>query len=138
MLNSRPSFPGRVLAVLTGLAVASVAMAAPVVDPSPTDAPSLFGELLGIVVPLILIILVLLAVLYFARRRFGLTGQDAPLSIVQILPVGPRERVVLVKSRSGRAFVVGVGAQSVTFITNVEPEDLAISSPAPPSAPTVK
>src|SRR5690606_27235501 len=93
-----------------------------------------WGELLGILVPLALIILVLLAVSYFVRRRFGLTGRDTPLSIVQILPVGPRERIVLVQSRAGRLFVVGVSGQSVTLITNLDPSDL-VAPETPPSRP---
>lgn len=95
---------------------------------------SFAGELLGLVVPLVLIIVVLFAVLYVARRRFGLTGKDTPLSIVQILPVGPRERVVLVKSRAGRVFVIGVGGQNVNLITHLEPDDL-ISADDPVSTP---
>lgn len=100
-----------------------------------TDAssPSLFGELLGIVLPLAFIILGLLVVLKLARRRYGLTGQDAPLSVVQVLPVGPRERIVLVRTRAGRVLAVGVGAQSVTFLTDLETEDVA---PAPPDQDT--
>ncbi len=104
-------------------AAASAQAAAPV-PPQPEATLSVAGEVLGIVLPLALIIVVLLAVLYFVRRRFGLTGQDAPLSILQILPVGSRERIVLVKSRSGRLFTVGVGTQSVTFITDLEQSDL--------------
>ena len=79
---------------------------------------------MGIVLPLVLIIVVLLAVLYLVRRRFGLTGQDAPLSVLQILPLGPRERLVLVRSRSGRIFTVGVAAQSVTLVTHLDAADL--------------
>ncbi len=90
-----------------------------------------FGELLSIVVPLVLIILVLLAGLHLARRRYGMTGQDAPLSVVQILPLGPRERIVLIKSRSGRVFAVGVASQAVTLITDLDPADLE-----PPGAET--
>lgn len=88
---------------------------------------SFFGEILSILVPLALIILVLVAVLHFARRRYRITGQDAALSVVQILPLGPRERIVLLKSRSGRVFAVGVTAHSVRLITDLDPADL----PAP-------
>lgn len=95
--------------------------------------PSLFGELLGIVLPLAFIILGLLVVLKLARRRYGLTGHDAPLSVVQVLAVGPRERIVLVRTRAGRVLAVGVGAQSVTFLTDLETEDVA---PAPPDQDT--
>jgi flagellar protein FliO/FliZ len=95
-------------------------------------APSFIGELLAIVVPLALVVAALLVLLKLARRRFRLTGQDAPLSVLQILPVGPRERLVLVKSRSGRVFAIGVGAQTVTFITNFDPEELEPVADAPP------
>src|SRR3546814_742626 len=86
------------------------------------------GEVIGILLPLALVIIALVAVLYLVRRRFGLTGQDAPLSILQILPVGSRERIVVVKSRSGRVFAVGVGAQTVTLITNLEQSDVEPAS----------
>lgn len=92
---------------------------------------SFVGELLAILVPLALIIVALFLVLRLARRRYGLTGQDAPLSILQILPVGPRERIVLVRARSGRVFTIGVGPQSVNFITDLNPADL--QSPETPT-----
>ena len=100
-----------------------------------TDVPatsSFAGELLAIVLPLAFIIAGLLVVLRLVRRRYGLTGPDAPLSSLQILPLGPRERLVLVKSRSGRVFTIGVAAQNVNFITDLDPEDLA--SPDQPEA----
>ncbi|MDN5780850.1 MAG: flagellar biosynthetic protein FliO [Luteimonas sp.] len=108
------------------------ALAAP--DAAQPVAPvSMTGEVLGILLPLALIIVALVAVLYFVRRRFGLTGQDAPLSILQILPVGSRERIVVVKSRSGRVFAVGVGGQTVTLITNLEQSDITPTEPTPAS-----
>lgn len=123
--------------LLSGGAACGLALAAPAAAPAqPAAASTAWGELLGILLPLALIILVLLAVAYFMRRRFGLTGRDTPLSIVQILPVGPRERIVLVKSRAGRLFAVGVSGQSVTLITNLDPSDLvAPEAPASESAP---
>ena len=92
--------------------------------PTRTPSDSFVGELLAIVIPLVLIIAGLLFLLRLVRRRYGLSGTDAPLTVLQILPVGPRERVVLVKSRAGRVFAIGVGAQSVTFITDLDTEDL--------------
>lgn len=129
MPTSRRSFP--ILAAAAASLACANLWAAPAADAAPTST-SFAGELLAMVVPLVLVILALLAVLYFARRRFGLTGQDAPLSIVQILPVGPRERVVLVKARSGRVFVIGVGGQSVRFITDLDSADLRLPDGAPP------
>lgn len=117
-------------ALIAILSLASgTAMSAEAVPDAPA-ASSFAGELLAIVLPLAFIIAGLLVVLRLLRRRYGLTGPDAPLSILQILPLGPRERLVLVKSRSGRVFTVGVAAQNVSFITDLEEADLA--SPGQP------
>ncbi len=89
------------------------------------EAPSFVGDLLAIVIPLVFIIAALLFVLRLARKRFGITGQDAPLSVLQILPVGPRERVVLLRTRSDRVIAIGVCAQSVTFVANLDADDVA-------------
>lgn len=124
-------------ALLPMLALAWTPLAAIGAPSESTQPPSFFGELLSIVVPLVFIILGLLAVLHFARRRYGLTGQDAPMSVVQVLPLGPRERIVLVKTRSGRVFAVGVAAQSVNLITDLDPADLLpvpAQEPLPPTA----
>lgn len=104
-----------------------------------TPGDSFVGELLAIVIPLVLIIAGLLILLRMVRRRYGLSGSDAPLSVLQILPVGPRERLVLVKSRGGRVFAIGVGAQSVTFVADFDNEDLetppSTTSTAMPQSP---
>lgn len=121
------------IAITAILSLASgTAMSAEAVSDAPA-ASSFAGELLAIVLPLAFIIAGLLVVLRLLRRRYGLTGPDAPLSILQILPLGPRERLVLVKSRSGRVFTVGVAAQNVTFITDLDEADLA--SPGKPGDP---
>ena len=131
MKTPRPLLlPACLGALLAGAPLAALAAAAPAATQPAPD--SIAGEVIGILLPLALVIIALVAVLYLVRRRFGLTGQDAPLSILQILPVGSRERIVLVKSRSGRLFTVGVGTQSVTFITNLEQSDIE-----PPAAPQI-
>ena len=118
----------RTLTAITAiLSLASgTAMSAEAVSEAPANA-SVAGELLAILLPLAFIIAGLLVVLRLVRKRYGLTGPDAPLSILQILPLGPRERLVLVKSRSGRVFTIGVGAQSVNFITDLDADDLAVT-----------
>ncbi len=118
------------------LAAACCAWPALAAEPAADAAreSSFVGELLAILVPLALIIVALFLVLRLARRRYGLTGQDAPLSILQILPVGPRERIVLVRARSGRVFTIGVGPQSVNFITDLNPADLQMPETATASS----
>lgn len=121
----------RTLTAITAilLLTSGTAVSAEAVNDAPA-ASSLAGELMAIVLPLAFIIAGLVVVLRLVRKRYGLTGPDAPLSILQILPLGPRERLVLVKSRSGRVFTVGVAAQTVTFITDLDAEDIA--SPGKP------
>ena len=108
-------------------ASASAATAAPV----PEQAP-FFWELMAIVLPLAFIIVCLLVLLRFLRRRIGLSGPDAPLSVVQVLPVGPRERIVVLRSRAGRAFAVGVAAGSVRLISDLDGEDLGPAAETQP------
>ncbi|NLG58827.1 MAG: flagellar biosynthetic protein FliO [Gammaproteobacteria bacterium] len=110
--------PALALALAAGTAFA----AAPEVA---APAPSYVRELLGIVVPLGFMILALLLVLRLLRRRFGITGSGAHLSVLQILPVGPRERVVLLQTRAGRILAIGVSAQSVNLIARLERDDVA-------------
>ena len=114
------------------------AMSAEPVVAEAVPADSSFGaELLAILLPLAFIIVGLLVVLRLLRRRYGLTGPDAPLSILQILPLGPRERLVLVKLRSGRVFTVGVSAQSVNFVTDLDADDLVAAELSPAARTTV-
>ncbi|WP_394002227.1 flagellar biosynthetic protein FliO [Luteimonas sp. WGS1318] len=126
----------RVLALaIAGLFSASAWAAPPAAVPG---GDSFIGEMIAILLPLVFIIAGLLFLLRLLRRRYGLSGSDSPLSVLQILPVGPRERVVLVKSRAGRVFAIGVGAQSVTFITDLDigdvaPESTTAVDPAPRS-----
>jgi flagellar biogenesis protein FliO len=111
-----------IAALLPRIALAAQPAVTQAASAQPTT--SVLGEVLAIVLPLLFIIGALVAVLIFARRRFGLTGQDAPLSIVQILPVGPRERIVLVRTRAGRVMAVGVAAHSLTLLARLEHDDV--------------
>ena len=128
MTPSCPKFRSNRNPALRALLLASawpgIALAAQPAAAQPTT--SLLGEVLAIVLPLLFIIGGLVAVLVIARRRFGLTGSDAPLSIVQILPVGPRERVVLVKTRAGRVLAIGVAAQSLTLLARLDHDDVYV------------
>lgn len=126
----------RIVTTLLALAWSAVASAAPDVADATTDSPSFIGEMVSIVLPLAFIIVGLLVVLRLLRRRYGLTGQNASLSVLQIVPIGPRERVVLLRSKANRVFVVGVSAQSVNFITDLDPEDVVLPPEAAANRPT--
>lgn len=95
---------------------------------------SVLAEMMGILFPLAVVVLLLLAVLWMVRRRFGLSSRHASLSIVQVLPLGPRERMVMVRTRAGRVLALGVSAQSVSLITELDPDD--VLAPAVDDAPS--
>ena len=103
---------------------ASAASAAP----QAAASGSFLWDLVAVLVPLLLVIAALLAVLYFARRRYKLTGRDAALSIVQVLPVGPRDRVVVLRTRADRVFAIGVGPQSLNLIAELTTADIGMNA----------
>lgn len=127
-----PVVPARIVAALAIALTVAAGTAFAAAPETGMAAPSYVRELLGIVVPLGFMILALLLVLRLLRRRFGITGSGAHLSVLQILPVGPRERVVLLKTRAGRILAIGVSAQSVNLITRLEQDDVAIEPDATP------
>lgn len=93
-------------------------------------------DILGIVLPLLFVIAALLVVLRLLRKRYGLTGSDAPLAVVQIVPVGPRERVVLLRTRAGKVLAVGVAAQSVNLLAELQEADIGpLKNAAQPATP---
>lgn len=119
--------PRHALPLLLSLALPAAATA----SPPATPGSSYVWELLAILLPLAFIIVCLLVLLRLLRRRFGLAGPDAPLSVVQVLPVGPRERLVVVRSRAGRAFAIGVSAGAVTLVSTLDSDDLGpLDAPA--------
>lgn len=89
------------------------------------DSVPLSAEIAGIVLPIIFLVGALIAVLYLLRKRQGIGTRDMPLSVMQVLPVGPRERVVVLRTRAGRALAVGVAAHSVRLIAALSEDDLA-------------
>ena len=98
--------------------------------------PSIAMDILGIVLPLLFVIAALLVVLRLLRKRYGLTGSDAPLAVVQIVPVGPRERVVLLRTRAGKVLAVGVAAQSVNLLAELQEADIGpLKNAAQPATP---
>lgn len=113
-------------------AVTAGAIAAPA--PQVAASGSFLWDLVAVLVPLLLVIAGLCAVLYFARRRYKLTGRDAALSIVQVLPVGPRDRVVVLRTRANRVLAIGVGPQSLNLIAELTIADIGLDA-EPPTEP---
>lgn len=111
--------------------LAALAASPPAAAPAAAvQPPSLLFELAAIVLPVAVVLGGLVAVLYFLRKRHGLTARDAPLSVLQVLPIGPRERVVVLRTRSGRALAVGVAGQSLNLIAELDPADIAPAAAA--------
>ncbi len=80
---------------------------------------------LSVLLPISLMIAGLLAVLVVAKR-FGRTGTGGagPLQVEQIVGVGQRERIVVLRD-GDRCFAVGVGGQSVSYLTELKRSESA-------------
>ncbi|MCX7946447.1 MAG: flagellar biosynthetic protein FliO [Hydrogenophilus sp.] len=77
--------------------------------------------------------IVLGAVLHWIKRiRPGIAGGD-DLKIVQVLAVGPRERIILLESQNHR-FLVGVTPSTVTPLWSLPSPAVDLSSRSEPSA----
>ena len=82
---------------------------------------TVWAELLSIMLPLGLIVVGLLAVLFWARRRATAQFGSGPLVIEQVLGVGTRERIVLL-SVGSRKLIVGVTPASISRLGEVSKE----------------
>jgi flagellar protein FliO/FliZ len=76
-------------------------------------SPSFSAELVSLILPLLLVVATLLAAFYLLRRRFGLATRDGPLRVLQVIAVGPRERIVLL-DLDDRQLLVGVTSAEIT------------------------
>lgn len=83
---------------------------------------SVWSELIAILLPLGLIVVALLGVLIWARRRAGLSAGAGPLSIEQVLGVGTRERIVLLRAGS-RRLIVGVTGSGISRLGELNDGD---------------
>ncbi|QWP77860.1 flagellar biosynthetic protein FliO [Lysobacter sp. K5869] len=111
-------------------APAASAAAVPAAEAAAAQPPSILFEFAAILLPVAVVLGGLVAVLYVLRKRHGLTARDAPLSVLQILPIGPRERIVVLRTRSGRALAIGVSGQSLNLIAELDPADIAPATAA--------
>jgi flagellar biosynthetic protein FliO len=94
----------------------------------------LIGEFLGLVVSLAFVLgLAWIVLAFIARTQAGgaaKPGAVAPLRHLRTLPVGPRERLVVV-AYEGEQFLLGVTTGGVSLLDR---RPLPPSEPAPPTA----
>ncbi|MGH8077532.1 MAG: flagellar biosynthetic protein FliO [Lysobacter sp.] len=93
------------------------------------QSPATAGSLGGAVVALVLVVGLILALAWLAKRLPGLAGTSNPaLRVVGSLSIGPRERVVVV-AIGDTQLLLGVGAGGTrTLHTLTEPLPIAAST----------
>ena len=105
---------------LLSVLVAETAVAAPAVA---------MADLSGVILSLVLVVGFILAAAWVVRRMpLGLGRGNGPLKVLAALPLGPRERLVLVEARGEElliavspAGVFNVGAAHVRSATDARP-----------------
>jgi flagellar protein FliO/FliZ len=107
-----------------GLLAADTAFAAPAVA---------MGDLSGVLLSLALVVGFILAAAWVVRRMpLGLGRGNGPLKVLAALPLGPRERLVLVEAR-GEELLIAV---SPAGVFNVGAARALSATPARPAEPT--
>lgn len=104
--------------------VSSWLVAAPAGAVDPLPAPSSGASVLGLVVPLLAVAFSLAALWWMVRRNSGRTGAAGPARIVQVIAVGPRERVVVI-DHDARRFLLGVTATTINVLADLDGENAA-------------
>jgi flagellar protein FliO/FliZ len=103
-------------------------------DPVPVPDPASPGaSILGLAVPLLAVAFALAALWWILRRNSGRSGAAGPARIVQVLAVGPRERVVIV-DHDTRRFMLGVTPSAVNVLADLGGKDAAKIRPSATSA----
>jgi flagellar protein FliO/FliZ len=88
-------------------------------DPSPLSA-----SLVSLIVPLLAVVFALAALWWMWHRYSGKIATSGPLRIVQVIAVGPRERVFVVDHDTQR-FLLGVTQTSITLIADLGSKNAA-------------
>lgn len=121
---------GRLVLLLPSLLLwcTRVAVAA---DPEPAamPVPPPGGSILSLAVPLLAVAFALVALWWILRRGSGRNGAMGPVRIVQVLAVGPRERVVIVDHDS-RRFMLGVTPSAISMLADLDGKDAAKNPPS--------
>ncbi|HUQ52960.1 MAG TPA: flagellar biosynthetic protein FliO [Gammaproteobacteria bacterium] len=115
---------GRTLAV----ALPSVLAAATAHAATPTVG---MGDLSGVILSLVLVVGFILAAAWVVRRMpLGLGRGNGPLKVLAALPLGPRERLVLVEAR-GEELLIAVSPAGVFNVGAAQGKPTAARAPEP-------
>ena len=107
--------------LLPGTLAAETALAAPTVA---------MADLSGVVLSLVLVVGFIFAAAWVVRRMpLGLGRGNGPLTVLAALPLGPRERLVLVEAR-GEELLIAVSPAGVFNVGAQSPAGAARSQPA--------
>jgi flagellar protein FliO/FliZ len=110
--------------ILPSALVAETALAAPTVG---------MADLSGVILSLVLVVGFIFAAAWVVRRMpLGLGRANGPLKVLAALPLGPRERLVLVEAR-GEELLIAV---SPAGVFNVGAAHARAESAARPAEPT--
>lgn len=82
------------------------------------EAPSVIDLLL----PLVIVIVTGAVAWWLVRRRGSLLRSDGPLQLVQVMPIGPRERLLLVKIGE-RQWLCGATPSQISLLAEVTEQD---------------
>jgi flagellar protein FliO/FliZ len=94
----------RVAVLLPGMLAAETALAAPTVA---------MADLSGVVLSLVLVVGFIFAAAWVVRRMpLGFSRGNGPLKVLAALPLGPRERLVLIEAR-GQELLIAVSPAGV-------------------------
>jgi flagellar protein FliO/FliZ len=104
---------------------------------TPAATASDDGAVYSLVLSLILILGAAAAATFLLRRWRGSIGRtNGPLQLIHVVPLGPRERLALVKV-GAKYLIVGITPASVTKISEVDKMEIGDSAPPVPSPGTV-
>jgi flagellar protein FliO/FliZ len=113
----------RAAVLLPGTLAAETALAAPTVA---------MGDLSGVILSLVLVVGFIFAAAWVVRRMpLGFARGNGPLKVLAALPLGPRERLVLVEAR-GEELLIAVSPAGV-FNVGASPVRPAAARPAEPT-----
>jgi len=98
------------------------------------DTPLLGASLVSLIVPLLAVVFALAALWWMWHRYSGKSATSGPLRIVQVVAVGPRERVFVVDHDTQR-FMLGVTQTSITLIADLGSKNAGKLSPNTSASP---